>query len=127
MPRYCFVSHVDPSNLEAYRRAHRAVWPQMLEALRDAGWRDYSLFLGEDGVLVGVFTADDRELAQARMAASEINARWQREMSALFVGEGNPDEGFTYLPEIFALDDQLEAAGLPTGAQGGERPRTDEA
>ncbi len=107
MPRYCFVSRVDPAHLEAYRLAHAAVWPEMLAALRDAGWRDYSLFLDDDGTLVGVFEADDKDVARARMAATEVNARWQAHMSALFVGEGPPDEGFRYLPEIFRLEDQL--------------------
>jgi L-rhamnose mutarotase len=113
MPRYCFVSQVDPAHLDRYRQRHAAVWPEMLLALRDAGWRDYSLFLSEDGLLVGVFEADDRDLAQARMAATEVNARWQAEMADLFTGDGAPDEGFRYLPQIFRLEDQLLAAGLP--------------
>jgi len=114
LPRYCFVSQVDPAHLDRYRERHAAVWPEMLAALRDAGWRDYSLFLSPTGLLVGVFEADDQDLAQARMAATEVNARWQAEMSELFEADGAPDEGFTYLPEIFRLEDQLTAAGLPT-------------
>ena len=117
MPRYCFLSRVDPAHLVAYRERHAAVWPEMLEALRDAGWRDYSLFLADDGTLVGVFEADDKDLAQARMAATEVNARWQAEMSLLFAGDGNPDEHFRYVPEVFSLDDQLRAAGLPVAGQ----------
>jgi len=31
----------------------------------------------------------------------------------LFAGDGNPDDGFTYIPEVFNLNDQLRAAGLP--------------
>src|SRR6476469_8038332 len=85
----------------------------MVTALRDSGWRNYSLFLDETGLLVGYFEADDKDLAQARMAATEVNARWQAEMAALFAGESNPDEGFTYLAEVFSLTDQLRAAGLP--------------
>jgi L-rhamnose mutarotase len=117
MPRYCFVSQVDPRHLDVYRERHAAVWPDMLAALRDAGWANYSLFLTDGGLLVGYFEADDRDRAQARMAATEVNARWQAEMARLFVGDGNPDEGFAYVPEIFNLDDQLRAAGLPVEAQ----------
>lgn len=112
MPRYCFLSRVDPQHLDAYRARHAAVWPELLEALRDAGWRDYALFLADDGTLVGCFRADDRDLAQARVAATEVNARWQAEMAQLFAGDGPPDESFTYVPEVFDLDDQLAAAGL---------------
>lgn len=117
MTRYCFISHVDPSHRDRYRARHAAVWPDMLAALRDAGWRDYSLFLSDDGLLVGYFEADDKDLAQARMAATEVNARWQSEMADLFADDGNPDEGFTYLPEVFHLEDQLRTAGLPADPQ----------
>ena len=119
MTRYCFTARVDPRHLHRYRERHSAVWPEMLAALRDAGWRNYSLFLSETGLLIGYFEADDRELAQARMAATEVNARWQAEMSELFGLDGEtgarPDEEFAYLPEVFNLDDQLREAGRRTG------------
>jgi L-rhamnose mutarotase len=41
----CFTLQVDPAKLDAYREAHAAVWPEMLEALAATGWRDYRLFL----------------------------------------------------------------------------------
>lgn len=124
LTRYCFVSRVDPAHLDAYRARHAAVWPEMLAALRDAGWQDYSLFLGEDGTLVGTFRADDKDLAQTRMSATDVNARWQAEMSRLFAGDGSPDEEFVYLSEVFHLADQLRAAGLPTGPRpAGGAPR----
>jgi L-rhamnose mutarotase len=45
------------------------------------------------------------------MAATDVNARWQAEMSRYFVGlDGRgPDESFLLLDEIFNLDDQLAA------------------
>ena len=49
--RVCFTLRVRPDRLDEYRRRHRAVWPEMLEALRSTGWRNYSLFLAEDGLL----------------------------------------------------------------------------
>jgi len=113
--RYCFTSRVDPRHLDRYRERHAAVWPEMLIALRDSGWRNYSLFLADTGLLIGYFEADDKDLAQARMAATEINAKWQAEMAQLFTGAGNPDEEFTYLPEVFNLGDQLRSAELPEG------------
>jgi L-rhamnose mutarotase len=111
--RYCFTSRVDPRHLDLYRERHAAVWPEMLTALRDSGWRNYSLFLSGTGLLIGYFEADDKDLVQARMAATDINSRWQAEMAQLFAGDGNPDEDFTYYPEVFNLSDQLRAAGLP--------------
>jgi L-rhamnose mutarotase len=109
MTRYCFTLHVRPDLLAEYRERHAAVWPDMLRALRDAGWRNYSIFARPDGLLVGYVEADDLAAAQQAMAATEVNARWQAGMSRFFTGlEGRtPDEGFLLLEEIFNLDDQL--------------------
>ncbi len=107
--RYCFLLQVRPDRLAEYRERHRAVWPEMLAALRDTGWRNYSLHLREDGLLVGYVEADDLDAAQRAMAATEVNARWQAEMAPFFTGlDGQPpDEGFLVLDEVFHLDDQL--------------------
>jgi L-rhamnose mutarotase len=112
MPRYCFCLQVRPDRMEEYVERHRAVWPEMLAALRDTGWRRYSLFLREDGLLVGYVEADDLEAAQAAMARAEVNTRWQSQMADFFTGiDGRPpDAGFLLLTEVFNLDDQLAAA-----------------
>ncbi|HEX4833586.1 MAG TPA: L-rhamnose mutarotase [Trebonia sp.] len=115
MPRYCFQLQVRPEFLPEYRQRHAAVWPDMLRALRDAGWRNYSIFARPDGLLTGYVEAGDLAAAQRAMAATEVNAAWQADMSQYFTGlDGRaPDEGFLLLEEIFNLDDQL--AALPEG------------
>lgn len=123
MARYCLVGHVDPTRLDDYRAAHAAVWPELLVALRDAGWRNYSLFLRPDGLLIGYVESDDLDLAQARVAATEVNARWQAEMSRLFATEGAPDEAWEFLEEVFNLEEQLAAAGEELSGGPGEGSR----
>jgi L-rhamnose mutarotase len=117
VPRYCFLLHVRPDRLAEYRARHRQVWPDMLRALRDTGWRNYSLFLRPDGLLVGYVESDDLEAAQSAMTRTDVNERWQREMAPFFTGlDGRPpDEGFLLLEEVFHLEDQL--AAFPTTAQ----------
>ena len=111
MRRVCFTLQVRPDRLDEYRRRHAAVWPDMLRALRDAGWHDYSLFLRDDGLLVGYLLTEDLAAARAAMDATDVNARWQAEMAEFFTGldDGRPDLGFQVLDEVFNLDDQLEA------------------
>lgn len=101
--RYCFLLQVRPELLDEYRERHRAVWPDMLAALRDSGWRNYSIFARPDGLLVGYVEADDLAAAQAAMARTEVNARWQAEMSRYFDGQ-RADESFELLDEIFHLE-----------------------
>ena len=78
MQRICFVLQVKPERLEEYKERHRHVWPEMLAALRETGWGNYSLFLREDGLLVGYLETEDFERAKSSMAPREVNERWQR-------------------------------------------------
>ncbi len=108
MPRYCFTLQVRPDLIDEYVERHRAVWSEMLAALAETGWRNYSLFLREDGLLVGYVEADDLAAAQQAMARTEVNTRWQAEMAPYFIDlDGAPDQGFVTLREVFNLDDQL--------------------
>lgn len=106
MPRVGFCFKVKPEAIPEYRARHREVWPEMLRALRETGWHNYSLFLRDDGLLFGYLETDDFEKAQAEMAKREINARWQREMAPFFEAlEGRrPDESMLVLEEVFHLD-----------------------
>ena len=105
MERVCFLLRVDPERLDEYKERHRAVWPEMLDALRETGWRNYSLFLAADGLLVGYLETEDFAAALAGMERTDVNARWQAEMAEFFaLSTGDrPDTGFTRLEEVFHL------------------------
>jgi L-rhamnose mutarotase len=84
----------------------------MLRALKDTGWNNYSLFLRPDGLLIGYAESEDFAAARRAMAETDVNSRWQAEMSEFFVElDGRPDEGFLLLEKVFNLEDQLERAG----------------
>jgi L-rhamnose mutarotase len=104
--RVCFLGRVKPERLEEYRERHERAWPDMLAALREAGWHDYSLFLTQDGLLVGYLETPSYEAALDAMARTEVNARWQRDMAPYFTDlDGRPpDQGFRRIDEIFHVD-----------------------
>lgn len=106
MERVGFVLKVRSDRIAEYRQRHRAVWPEMLAALRDAGWRNYSLFLRDDGLLFGYLETDDFAAALARMAATDVNRRWQTEMAPFFEASGGrpADQALVRLEEVFHLD-----------------------
>lgn len=109
MQRVCFQLQVKPDRIAEYTERHAAVWPDMLVALAESGWHNYSLFLRPDGLLIGYVETPSFEAAQAAMASTSVNARWQAEMGEFFVdlGDAQPDQGFVLLQEVFHLDDQL--------------------
>lgn len=75
MQRICFVLQVRQDRLEEYKERHRQVWPEMQAALRDTGWCNYSLFLREDGLLVGYLETENFDRARAGMAQKQVNER----------------------------------------------------
>jgi L-rhamnose mutarotase len=100
MERVCFRVQVRADRLDEYRERHQAVWPEMLAALSAADWRNYSLFLAPDGLLIGYLETEDFEAAKRAMEETDVNARWQAEMAPFFAGELQ----FERLDEVFHLD-----------------------
>jgi L-rhamnose mutarotase len=103
MERVGFTMRVLPGKEAEYRRRHATVWPDMLDALRAAGARDYSIFIrGSD--LFAYLVVDDFDAFRASMAASPVNARWQAEMASLIDPLTDPATGFHQrLDEVFRL------------------------
>jgi L-rhamnose mutarotase len=107
MTRVSFLLKVKPEKLAEYKAHHKAVWPDMLDALRRTGWHNYSLFLRPDGLLVGYFeTPVSFEAARAAMATEEVNERWQTFMAPFFesVGGTHADDMMVVLEEVFHLE-----------------------
>jgi len=103
MERICFVLQVKPERLQEYKERHRSVWPEMLKALQETGWNNYSLFLRPDGLLVGYLETPSFKNARTAMATREVNERWQREMADFFIQPDGvlPDQAMAPLEEVF--------------------------
>lgn len=104
LKRICFIRRVRPDRLDEYRERHAAVWPDMLDALRRCGWHNYSLFLREDGLLLGYVECEDFTACQLAMEQTDVNARWQSEMAPFFEPGYGPEAPLSLLPEVFHLD-----------------------
>lgn len=107
MQRVAFILKVRANRLDEYKVQHQQVWPEMLAALSEAGWHNYSLFMRDDGLLFGyVETPEGLAAAQAKMAVTEVNTRWQEFMAPVFESPdgARADEMFLELEEVFHLD-----------------------
>ena len=102
MERVCFQLHVRPERIDSYRERHRAVWPEMLDALHRAGIRNYTIFRN-GAQMFGYFESDDLKAAAAYMEEQEVNATWQDAMAELLEARV-PGAGPPMLEEIFRLD-----------------------
>jgi L-rhamnose mutarotase len=96
MAQYAWVLEVRPGYEEEYVRRHREIWPEMVEALREAGIINYSIF--RHGLtLFGYFETDDIEETQKYLADSETNQRWSEWMDPIMKVEIDPTTDFPYL------------------------------
>ncbi|AWB94431.1 L-rhamnose mutarotase [Agromyces badenianii] len=108
--RICFQLQVDPARLDEYRARHEAVQPEMLRAIEASGRRNYSLFLRDDGLLIGYYETDDDAASQAALELDPRTAAWEADMAGFFIAlGGRPDQSAPRLAEVFHLEDQLAA------------------
>ena len=96
MPQYAWVLEIRPGYEVEYVRRHQEIWPEMVEALRSAGIRNYSIF--RHGLtLFGYFETDDIEKTQRYLANDETNQRWSEWMDPIMKVDIDPATDFPYL------------------------------
>ncbi len=106
MERICFTMLVAADHIDTYVRMHAETWPELLAELDRTGWQNYSLFLRDDGLLIGCLESPDWDAAQRAMSLTDVAPRWSVEMDRLVV----PGSVMRY-PELAM---HLESAlGLP--------------
>ena len=104
MAGYAWVLEVRPGYEDEYLHRHATIWPEMLQALKDAGIRNYNIF--RHGLtLFGYFETDDLEATKAALANSDANARWGDYMGPIMKIEVDPATNFPYLlPKQFHME-----------------------
>ena len=107
MKRVGFQMKVKQDVIPEYSEWHQKVWPEMLDALRRHGWRNYSLFMRPDGLIFGYVEVEGSfENSLDGMAGEAINAKWQELMAPYFeIPEGSTaDQNMVVLDEVFHTD-----------------------
>ena len=95
-------TRLKPECVEEYRRRHCQVWPEILELTRQAGIRNYSIYLhGRD--LFSYLEVEDWQEAIRLLASEPVSQRWQDLMAPLMDA---PDFQMPWvrLEEVFHLD-----------------------
>ena len=75
--RYGQVIGVTPGKLEEYKKLHSAVWPKVLEMIKECNIENYSIYY-MNGLLFSYYeyTGDNYEADMAKMAADPETQRW---------------------------------------------------
>jgi len=105
MQRVAFRLRVKAERLAEYRQLHQEVWPELLDDMRAASIRNYSIF-ADGPELFGYFECDKWEATMEAMARSDANRRWQELMSDYLDTPVDPDasEPLRVMEEVFRMD-----------------------
>ena len=77
MERHGSVIRLRPEHAEEYTRHHAAVWPGVLDMIRQCNIRNFSIYL-KDGMLFSYFEYVGRDYTadMAKMAADPVTQKW---------------------------------------------------
>jgi L-rhamnose mutarotase len=103
LTRVCFVLQLKKSKIAAYKRWHKRVWPAQLALLRKAGWHNFSIFVRDDGLLIGYVETPSFKRALADIATKPVNMKWQKIMAGMFQASRRPTDMMKPVEEVFHL------------------------
>ncbi len=91
MQRKAFSLRIKPGVKEEYKRRHDQIWPEMRQMLKDAGLKNYSIWMVGDDLLFGYYETEDDDYAVKFQAASEIGHKWEAYMADMLETRTLPD------------------------------------
>lgn len=106
MRRYAFIFKIKPGLKDEYKKAHDEIWPDMAQAIKESGIRNYSIFFREDGTLFAYLESENPEKSFEYMGKQEVNSRWQKAMHRYFVKKDKTILGpeIEVIEEVFHID-----------------------
>ena len=104
MQRVAFLLRIKPEKIQKYEEAHKRVWPELLEEMAAMGISEYSIFRRGQQLFLYMKVRNFASVAQ-RLAASDVNRRWQQKMSTFFepIEDLEAGEPFAMMREVFFM------------------------
>ena len=107
MKRYGMLIKVRPEKFEEYKKLHAAVWPEVLDMLKQCNIHNYSIY-HKDGFLFSYFeyTGTNFETDMAKMAADPDTQKWWAVCKPCQEPLQTRAEGqwWATMPEVFHMD-----------------------
>ena len=104
MQRFCFTFDIREGTEDEYKRRHDEIWPELVDAIRDAGITNYSLFRRDTTIIAYCECEPDAATAFAKVGAHEANARWSEWFEDIIVSLTGPDGQLVDYAEVWHQD-----------------------
>lgn len=104
MERVCFVLEIAPGTEAEYERRHDEIWPEMTQAIRDAGIGNYSGFRRGTQVIYYGECEPDARTAFAKIGETDVNRRWGESFEGIITRIVDENGELLYAREVFHQD-----------------------
>lgn len=107
MQRMAMAIRVRPDRLDEYKALHAAPWPGMDQALRDAGIRNYQIWLEETSLMLfgcWDYVGTDFDADMARLGALPVTRAWLALTDPCQEPLVPGQTGWSFLPQVYRLD-----------------------
>ena len=105
MEKYAWKGLIAQGRKEEYIRRHKEIWPEMIEVLKEAGIRNYTIWNVGDEVFGYYECEKGAEYAAKVQAESPVVDRWNEYMEGVLIMEMDPVTGTQPLMEkVFEMD-----------------------
>lgn len=88
---------------DEYQRRHDEIWPELSEALKEAGIRDYSIFLDTDNCTLFAVLTSTNESAMSKLPEQAIMQKWWHYMADLMHADDQNRPETINLKRVFHL------------------------
>ena len=104
MERLCFTFEIYPGTEDEYKKRHDEIWPELVEAIQEAGIRNYSLFRRGSQVIAYAECHPDVATAFGKIGAIDVNRRWSEWFEDVIVALTDEEGNLLRADEIWHLD-----------------------
>jgi L-rhamnose mutarotase len=100
----CFTFEIRPGTEAEYKKRHDEIWPDLRDAIKDAGIENYSLFRRGTQIIGYAECHQDVAAAFAKLGATDVNARWSKSFEDVIVSLTDEQGQLYRLEEVWHLD-----------------------
>ena len=104
MQRFCFTFDIREGTEDEYKRRHDEIWPELVEAIKDSGFENYSLFRTGTTIVAYVECNPDVATAFAKLGPNEANTRWSEWFEDVIVSLVDENGELYRIEEVWHLD-----------------------
>lgn len=104
MEKYAWKARIVDGTIKEYEKRHNEIWPEMIEVLKSAGIRNYTIWnVGNE--LFGYYECDSIEYASQIQNNSEVVKKWDEYMKDILIMEKDPVTGAQpMLKQVFSME-----------------------